>query len=468
MKKNICALLIIFLSIVEIADATIVKRAPIAYDRPASADQSVPQNGTLGAAEHREYDAALMISNTDLTTGDVVHFVATAPIPVLNSQAVIEMNEFYGSPGGFEMTRVSDTTFEGRYKVAEKASGRMEVRARLFGEIDGKMETLYSKRVQLYVTPNMDALRGMEVVPNRTRIISVGNSLKIEILGAFDDGYDRFISDSAMGTRYEVAGEEGIVSLSPDGLIMGLKEGTTCIRITNGTLSNDLMVEVTPSFEQKPTYSGAAEHEEYDIALTVSNRDLSTGEAARFTVAVPDAMSDAKAVIKFDNFYGEILWFDMAQVSDTTFEYEYKAEGRTSGRLEAKAMLLGEIDGEEEMLYSQRVQLYVTPKMDDLWGMEVVPYKSINITVGNIEKIAVLGAFDDGYDRFISDSAMGTRYEVVGEEGVVSLSPNGVIKGLKEGTTRIKITNGFLSTDFRVAVFPSSGKSNGPDKPERK
>jgi hypothetical protein len=224
-----------------------------------------------------------------------------------------------------------------------------------------------------------------------------------------------------------------------------------------------------PVCTQRMSPLSVAEVEEYDFILTASSTDLSTGEVARFTVTVPDSMSNAKAVIKFDNFYGEILWFDMVQASDTTFEYEYKAAGETSGRLEAKAMLLGEIDGEEEMLYSQKVQLYVTPKMDELWGMEAFPRQGVTITTGRIRKISVIGAFDDGYDRLISDSAMGTRYEIVGEEGIVSISPDGVMTGLKKGTTHIRITNGTLSADFRVSVFPSSGKQEepvGPDEPE--
>jgi hypothetical protein len=87
----------------------------------------------------------------------------------------------------------------------------------------------------------------MEVVPYKHKTLAVGDESQIEILGAFDDGYDRMIPNPALGMSYSITEGNGIVSVSPEGIFTALKTGEAAVTVRNGKLSAVLNVSVIPS-----------------------------------------------------------------------------------------------------------------------------------------------------------------------------------------------------------------------------
>ena len=147
------------------------------------------------------------------------------------------------------MTKTTNSTYSVTVNISGKMSGKWEAAAALELAVPNDREDFYdSDIISFLVIPDMNTLRGMEVAPSAIGVISIGREMRIEVLGAFEDGYNRMIQNPALGTTYSVTGEPGIVSVSPEGVVKALKVGKSVITVRNGKLSATLNMTVTRSF----------------------------------------------------------------------------------------------------------------------------------------------------------------------------------------------------------------------------
>ena len=88
-------------------------------------------------------------------------------------------------------------------------------------------------------------LLSLDARPDNLILFGTGYSRQIRALGTFDDGITRDISDPALGTIYSVADPQ-VATVSLQGLVTAIEEGSTVVTIENGTAQDEVIVEVAP------------------------------------------------------------------------------------------------------------------------------------------------------------------------------------------------------------------------------
>jgi len=106
-----------------------------------------------------------------------------------------------------------------------------------------------SNEIDLKVIPRMDELREMIIAPaHRSQIIiTAGTERQINVMGLFDDGFDRVINEGFMGTTYEIIGAPGIATISEDGRLSAIKPGEGTLIVRNGDISATASIRVRQS-----------------------------------------------------------------------------------------------------------------------------------------------------------------------------------------------------------------------------
>ena len=195
----------------------------------------------------------LTSSHTTATTGDTITFTLTLPYPVTGTivSAGIRVADWYNLPSEYELTRVSDLVYEFSYTVRGRTAGRMRARADVFTEDveNDHFDWLISNTIDFNVIPRMDTLWGMEI-SDRVIVITAGSERQINVLGAFEDGFDRLITEGFMGTTYEITGDPGIATISEDGRLIALKPGEGTLIARNGDISAtaEIFISQSPSY----------------------------------------------------------------------------------------------------------------------------------------------------------------------------------------------------------------------------
>jgi len=186
-------------------------------------------------------------SHTTATTGDTITFTLTLPYHVTGSMvsAKIRVAEWFDLSSEYEMTRVDDLVYEFSYTIRGRTSGRMRIRADVFTEDEGDNDFnwLVSNVIDLNVIPRIDTLWGMEVFDDFINM-TVGREMQVNVLGAFEDGFDRIINEGFMGTTYEITGDLGIAAISEDGLLSALRPGEGTLIVRNGDISATARIRI--------------------------------------------------------------------------------------------------------------------------------------------------------------------------------------------------------------------------------
>ena len=98
-----------------------------------------------------------------------------------------------------------------------------------------------SEPVSLTVVPAAD-LDGVSIV-NRDPILAIGTTRNLSVLGSYDDGVLRDVSDGATGTQY-LTSSSFIVSVSADGVLTANNEGIATVVARNSGVQDSISVTV--------------------------------------------------------------------------------------------------------------------------------------------------------------------------------------------------------------------------------
>ena len=201
-----------------------------------------------------------------------------------------------------------------------------------------------------------------------------------------------------------------------------------------------------------------------EAQLISSQTTATTGDRVKFTLTLPPSVSGTivLAGVKIYEDYGKSSENHMTKLTDFVYEFNYNIKGSTSGNLRIRAEVFSaEKDGSpKDYLRSNTIDMRVIPKMNELWGMKVLPDgRSINMSDRGERQINVLGAFNDGYDRLIGKGYMGTTYEITGDPGIASVNEDGLIKGLKAGEGTLIVRNGNFSATAKLYIRQSVSAS---------
>jgi len=208
------------------------------------------------------------------------------------------------------------------------------------------------------------------------------------------------------------------------------------------------------------------------MQLTSSKIAASTGDIVKFTLTNPSFASNTilDARIKIYEPYNDVNEYKMTKLNNSVYEFDYEVAGETSGSLfiRADAFTVKENVSQKDFLISNFLEMTITPKMDELCGMEVTPFSVIVMYEGGEEQVNVLGAFNDGHTRLINEGYMGTTYEITGDPEIAVINEDGVMKALKEGRGTLVVRNGNISTTATIKIrealdFDSDTDSDSKD-----
>ena len=121
-------------------------------------------------------------------------------------------------------------------------------------------------------------------------------------------------------------------------------------------------------------------------------------------------------------------------------------------------------DGMGGFVGSNEVDLLVAPPAT-LTGVSIIPQNPILLNLGEERNLIVIGGFDDGIDRDISDPSTGTEY-LTADTTVVTVSDDGVVTSVGAGVTTVVARNGDVQDSISVTVFQPNAVPSadaGPD-----
>jgi len=187
------------------------------------------------------FEVRLTSSHTTATTGDTVRFTATLPLYLafvpnvwLNVFEPFDSNERLMGISGLRSRRFN-------FPIRGSTSGKLRFRTDVYSLF--LLNIFRSNEIDLKVIPRMDTLRDMRVTRD-TIFISVGAERQINVMGIFDDGFNRVINEGFMGTTYEITGALGIAAISEDGRLSAIKPGEGTLIVRNGNVSTTARIRI--------------------------------------------------------------------------------------------------------------------------------------------------------------------------------------------------------------------------------
>jgi pimeloyl-ACP methyl ester carboxylesterase len=142
--------------------------------------------------------------------------------------------------------RADDAPFAAALEIPLDAIGPIELVA--FGR-DANGDYAISDPVSLTVVPAAD-LEQVFVV-NRDPILAAGSTRHLSVLGSYDDGVLRDISDGATGTQY-LTSSSFIVSVSADGVLTANNQGIATVVARNSGIQDSISVTVVEASDTTP------------------------------------------------------------------------------------------------------------------------------------------------------------------------------------------------------------------------
>jgi len=227
------------------ASKMVLKQDKIQKSMPVIVSDNSFVNMPEGA---QEFPEALLLkpSSIAIAARGSVRFIMEAAEDLQNFDVLLEVEDAYDS-ALVEMTYDEE---QGNYffEMQMIREGVFKCRAVAVSKPDADTKTLVfvSAFADLIVQPYFTNLREISVIPNDSMIIvRKGHKHQIEVIGIDDTDDIKFIQHQVMGTVYLVIEGEENIFVSENGLISGLKAGTSRIRISSHGLSKEIKVVVT-------------------------------------------------------------------------------------------------------------------------------------------------------------------------------------------------------------------------------
>lgn len=130
------------------------------------------------------------------------------------------------------------------------------------------------------------------------------------------------------------------------------------------------------------------------------------------------------------------------------FEFDLVIPAAAVGSFPIKAM-----GASAEGAFAESNTVTLSVRGPTLQSMKVVPRDMILVGPGSTQSLVVLGTYSDGVERDITDPSAGTTY-VASSEGVVGVSPAGVVTALSPGVGSVTAWNQPHNATVTVHVMP--------------
>jgi len=185
------------------------------------------------------------------------------------------------------------------------------------------------------------------------------------------------------------------------------------------------------------------------VTLTVDSTNPAPGASVVFSATLTG--QDIKAVILTDSgSYHE---------GDETAPYEWTFSLANSAAGQHTFKVVAIIDG--QAVESNPITVTVKPDLSALRQLTFEPGAPVTLFPGSTEQLRLLGFFNDGYKRDLTQSAMETTYSenivdgvqiTAGDSPVISISTEGKVLAQQPGTAEVIATNHGVTTTRTIHV----------------
>jgi hypothetical protein len=170
--------------------------------------------------------------------------------------------------------------YEWTFNLAKSAAGQRTFK--VVAMIDG--QAVESNPVTVTVKPDLSALRQLTFEPGDPVTLFPGSTEQLRLLGLFNDGYKRDLTQSAMETTYSenivdgvqvIAGDSPILSISAEGKVLAQQPGTAEVVATNHGVTTTRTIHVVAfgpedaDLNNQPPVSRAGSDQTVNLGTTV-------------------------------------------------------------------------------------------------------------------------------------------------------------------------------------------------------
>ncbi len=192
----------------------------------------------IGPARDKVFAFSEPVNDTSVTAGQLMPFA----LEMADPQEWIEVNVYLKTAdGACEVIGPISPPHVGKIEVPRNTVGIVKLTAigrRRDGELGLSGVRLFAR------CPDGVQLISMQTQPTAITLAGVGESEAVRVVGDFDDGITRYISDISTGTRYSL-GNTKLATVDGTGRVTARGPGETWLDVVNGTLSNRLALNIT-------------------------------------------------------------------------------------------------------------------------------------------------------------------------------------------------------------------------------
>ncbi len=227
--------------------------------------------GVSTAYAEESPSVGLLVNNNSVTPPDAVVF--TANITGTDITTVILTD-------GGQYQEVDDTApYQWTLNLPNTASG--ERTFKVVAVVDGQV--IESNTQTVTVKPDLSSLQSMLFKPGNTLLLFPGMSEQLRLVGLFNDGFERDLTQSAMDTVYSenivnglivTAGEDSpVITVSSEGLITAKALGSAEVVATNNGKTTVQRINVVAVYETDADGDGLTDAQEQSLGTNPFNPD---------------------------------------------------------------------------------------------------------------------------------------------------------------------------------------------------
>ncbi len=256
-------------------------------------------------------------------------------------------------------------------------------------------------------------LERIELKPKEIYFHRVPESANLTVIGYFSDGSTANLTRGSSGTRYQVD-YPTTASISPNGRLTALADGSAWITVTNDGLYDTAKVTVKTNEDL--------------MAIEVTPSELSfTRIKQRLRLRVIGIYYDG----------------DQTDISPPGAGTRYYSDDPEVAKVNPSGLVTATGEGTTVITVSNSgiiAEVLVLVKVAELVAIEILPIKNPLTRVGQKVRLTVIGHFSDGSRLNLTRPEAGTRYHSNRPE-VAAVNKCGVITAVSDGVARITATN---------------------------
>ncbi|MBI5527637.1 MAG: Ig-like domain-containing protein [Deltaproteobacteria bacterium] len=371
------------------------------------------------------------VVNVTVTADVVLTGLTISPSPVfvsLGGMTRVTVTGQYSNGSSADLTAVSTGT---KYSVGDSKIASAGSNGEIYGVGEGKTSLTVthgglSAKAEVTVSDGEVYLVEIKVSPS-TLTLDVGQTGYVKVSGRYSDGQTRDLTPASTGTTYTV-NNPMVARAGGNGDVTGMSNGETNMYVRNSGVEAVVRIYVT----------GTDRWLEY---LEMYPYEIKAYAGDEFNVSVTGYWSDGSVEDMTWSYSGTSYWSDDPRVVEAYGDGYFQAVSR-GGPVTIWA---------ENQGITAASTVWVEGGGAKLMYMTIDP-PSATMRVGDLLQLNVIGYYDDGSSRYLTQSSTGTFYQS-SDTWLADVDANGLVTAYRPGgPVYIQAFNSGVSASCEVRV----------------